>query len=149
MVEATDKTATSTRRRPGRPRNSETGATSTPSRRRRRRATGDEILAELDRMITQLIKENRQLQRQIAKLSARSNGATSGSAGRVLRSLERKVSRVVSGPATSTRRRRSTAAAAVSKPRRKITDPEVLAKRRDALAKARAVRAEKRSAGSA
>jgi hypothetical protein len=101
-------------------------------------------------MITQLIKENRQLQRQIAKLSARSNGASSGAAERVLRSLERKVSRVVSGPATGSRRRRSTAAtAAVSRPRRKITDPEVLAKRRDALAKARAVRAEKRSAGSA
>jgi hypothetical protein len=101
-------------------------------------------------MITQLIKENRQLQRDIAKLSARSNGASSGSAERVLRSLERKVSRVVSGPTTGTRRRRSTAAAAsVAKPRRKITDPEVLAKRREALAKARAVRAEKRSAASA
>jgi hypothetical protein len=57
-----------------------------------------------------------------------------------------------SAPAAAPRQRSSSRAkaapakAAASKPRRKITDPVILEKRRAALAKARQVRAEKRAA---
>jgi hypothetical protein len=95
-------------------------------------------------MISALIKENRELQRQIDKLSRQALGATSGTAERALQSIQRRLSRAVGGRAT-TRRRRSVAAAAVSRTPRKITDPEVLERRRQALAKARAARAAKRA----
>jgi hypothetical protein len=102
------------------------------------------VLADLDRMISTLIKENRELQRQIDKLSRQALGATSGTAERMLRSIQRRISSAVDGRAT-TRRRRSVPAAPVSRTPRKITDPEVLERRRQALAKARAVRAAKRA----
>jgi len=95
-------------------------------------------------MISALIKENRELQRQIDKLSRQALGATSGTAERALRSIQRRTSSAVDGRAT-TRRRRSGPAAPVSRTPRKITDPEVLEKRRQALAKARAARAAKRA----
>jgi hypothetical protein len=95
-------------------------------------------------MISALIKENRELQRQIDKLSRQALGATSGTAERALRSIQRRLSSAVGGRAT-TRRRRSVAAAAVSRTPRKITDPELLERRRQALAKARAARAAKRA----
>jgi hypothetical protein len=88
-------------------------------------------------MISALIKENRELQRQIEKLSRQALGATTGTAERALRSIQRRISSVVDGRAT-TRRRRPVPAAPV-------TDPEVLEKRRHALAKARAARAAKRA----
>jgi hypothetical protein len=102
------------------------------------------VLADLDRMISALIKENRDLQRQIDKLSRQALGATSGTAERVLRSIQRRISSAVDGRAT-TRRRRSGPAAQVSRTPRKITDPEVLERRRQALTKARAARASKRA----
>src|SRR2546425_2820500 len=89
-----------------------------------RQPTGS-VLADLDRMISALIKENRELQRQIDKLSKQALGATSGTAERVLRSIERRISSALDGRAT-TRRRRSVRAASVSRTTRKITDPEVL-----------------------
>jgi len=49
------------------------------------------VLADLDRMISALIKENRELQRQIDKLSGQALGATSGTAERVLRSIQRRI----------------------------------------------------------
>jgi hypothetical protein len=55
-----------------------------------------------------------------------------------------------SRPRTGTRAKAAAPAkAAASKPRRKITDPAILEKRRAALAKARQVRAEKRAAAAA
>jgi hypothetical protein len=95
-------------------------------------------------MISALIKENRELQRQIDKLSRQALGAPSGTAERVLRSIQRRISSALDGRAT-TRRRRSARTASVSRTPRKITDPEVLEKRRLALAKARAARAAKRA----
>ena len=95
-------------------------------------------------MISALIKENRELQRQIEKLSRQALGVTTGTAERALRSIQRRISSVVDGRAT-TRRRRPVPAAPVSRTPRKITDPEVLEKRRQALAKARAARAAKRA----
>ena len=104
----------------------------------------ERVLADLDRMISALIKENRELHRQIDKLSRQALGATSGTAERVLRSIQRRISSAVDGQAT-TRRRRSVLAAPVSRTPRKITDPEVLERRRQALAKAREARAAKRA----
>jgi hypothetical protein len=113
-------------------------------RRQRVRQPTQSVLADLDRMISALIKENRELQRQIDKLSRQALGATSGTAERALRSIQRRISNAVDGRAT-TRRRRSGPAAPVSRTPRKITDPEVLERRRQALAKARAARAAKRA----
>jgi hypothetical protein len=98
-------------------------------------------------MITQLIAENRQLKRQLDRLSSGTTGADSKSTERVLRSLQRKVSSAVGDASGARGRRGREAVAAQSKPRRKITDPEVLERRRQALAKARAVRAAKLSGG--
>jgi hypothetical protein len=102
------------------------------------------VLADLDRMISALIKENRDLHRQIDKLSRQAVGAASGTAERALRAIQRRISSAVDSR-TTTRRRRSVAAAQVSRTPRKITDPELLERRRQALAKARAVRAAKRA----
>jgi hypothetical protein len=96
-------------------------------------------------MVSALIKENRELQRQIDKLSRQALGATSGTAERALRSIQRRISSAVDGRATTRWRRSVAAATAVSRTPRKITDPEVLERRRQALAKARAARAAKRA----
>jgi hypothetical protein len=93
-------------------------------------------------MISALIKENRELRRQIDKLNKQTVGAASGTAERALRSLERRVRGSLDGH-TATGRRRS--AGATSRPRRKVTDPELLERRRQALAKARAARSAKRA----
>jgi hypothetical protein len=102
------------------------------------------VVADIDRMISALIKENRDLQRQIDKLSRQAAGAASGTAERTLRSIQRRISGAVDG-ARTTRRRRAVAAAPVSRTPRKITDPAVLERRRQALAKAREARAAKRA----
>jgi hypothetical protein len=98
-------------------------------------------------MITALIQENRDLKRQIDRASRQGLDTSSSSADRLLRSIQRRISRA-SDSARTTTRRRSTSAAGESRTRRKITDPEVLERRRQALAKARAARAAKRAAAS-
>jgi hypothetical protein len=95
-------------------------------------------------MILSLIKENRDLHRQIDKLSKQTAGAASGATERALRSLERRISGSLDG-ATTTGRRRSARAASRSGVRRKVTDPDLLERRRQALAKAREARAAKRA----
>jgi hypothetical protein len=107
------------------------------------RQSAEQALAELDPMISALIKENRELHRQIDKLSKQTVGAASGTTERALRSLERRVRGSLDGHTASGRRR---SAGATSSPRRKVTDPELLERRRQALAKAREVRAAKRVA---
>ena len=105
------------------------------------------MLAELDQMVSVLIKENRELQRKIDRLSRQGSSPASGSTERGLRSIQRRISRAVDG-GTTTRRRRSTTAASTGGTRRKVTDPEVLERRRQALAKARQARAAKRASAS-
>jgi hypothetical protein len=95
-------------------------------------------------MISALIKENWDLHRQIDKLSKPSVGAGSAAAERALRSLERRVRGSLDGR-TATGRKRSAGAPSTSRARRKVTDPELLERRRQALAKAREVRAAKRA----
>jgi hypothetical protein len=107
------------------------------------RQSAEQALAELDPMISALIKENRELHRQIDKLSKQTVGAASGTTERALRSLERRVRGSLDGHTASGRRR---SAGATSTPRRKVTDPELLERRRQALAKAREVRAANRVA---
>jgi hypothetical protein len=97
-------------------------------------------------MISALIKENGELHRQIDRLSRQASSATSGTAERALRSLQVRISRAVDGGTTS--RRRPAGAATVSPTRRRVTDPEVLERRRQALAKAREALAAKRARGS-
>ena len=136
---------TTTRRRSSRAvRNNDVKPSAATPRSRGVRQPTQSVLTDLDRMISALIKENRELHRQIDKLSKQAFGATSGIAERALRSIQRRISSAVDGRAT-TRRRRSVSAAAVSRTPRKITDPEVLERRRQALAKARAARAAKRA----
>jgi hypothetical protein len=133
------------RRRSSRARRNSDGKTSSATRRRRGvRQSREGVLADLDRMISALIKEHRELQRQIDKLNKQALGATSGTAERALRSIQRRISSAVDGRAT-TRRRRSVAASPVSRTPRRITNLEVLERRRQALAKARAARAAKRA----
>jgi hypothetical protein len=95
-------------------------------------------------MISALIKENRDLHRQIDKLSKLAVGAGSGITERTLRSLQRRISGTVDGGRKSTGRR-SAPIAPASRRRGKITDPALLERRRQALAKAREVRAAKRA----
>lgn len=95
-------------------------------------------------MISALIKENRELHRQIDKLSKQTVGAASGAAERTLRSLERRVGGSLDDHA-ATGRRRSPGATSTPRARRKVTDPELLERRRQALAKAREARAAKRA----
>jgi hypothetical protein len=130
---------------------------STPRRRRGRAASGSQattrtrrsqapsrslerMVADLDRTISALIKENRDLQRQIERLSRHAIGGISGAAERALRSMQRRI-----GTAGGSRRG-SAVAASPSRIPRKVTDPELLERRRQALAKARAARAAKRAA---
>ena len=90
-------------------------STSTP----RRRLAGAELVETLDQMVSQLIKENRSLKRQLAKLSAGGTTTVNGAAERTLRSLQRKVQRAVA-PDPSTRRRRTTSTASTT-PRARST----------------------------
>jgi hypothetical protein len=99
------------------------------------RLTGDALVANLAEMVDQLVRENRELKRSLARAGQEQGGLGLGQAAKTLAGLQRRVSRALSpSPATGTRRRRE------------VTDPEVLAVRRQALAKARAARAAKREA---
>jgi hypothetical protein len=77
---------------------------------------GAELVETLDQMVSQLIKENRTLKRQLARLTAGGANATNGTAERTLRSLQRRVQRAVAAT-PATRRRRSPAAAPTARPR--------------------------------
>lgn len=122
---------------------------SSPARRSRgSRQPADRVLAELDQMVSVLIKENRDLQRRIERLSRQATGAASAAAERGLRSIQRRISRAVDGGTTTRRRRSGAAATAAGTTRRRVTDPQVLERRRQALAKAREARAAKRARAS-
>jgi len=88
-------------RRRGRPPGSSSRTASTT---RRRRIGGAELIDTLNEMVGQLIKENRRLKRQLAKLTGGAPTAD-GTAEKTLRSLHRKVQRAVSTAPTSRRRR--------------------------------------------
>ena len=125
--------------------------------RTRTRSSEPAAIETLKGMVDVLIKENRSLKRQIAKLEA--SGATVARRGRTanpiatgLAGLQRKIQRALDTTAASgtrrgrasTRRGSSTGATRTRKP----VSPETAARRLEALAKARAARAAKIAARS-
>jgi hypothetical protein len=139
----TDDTTTTTRRRTRR-----SASTAGAARTRRQRASGDELLAQLTAQVDRLIAENRDLKRALAR-AEKAHGASGvqGQASRTLAGLQRRVSQALASDGRGRGRGRGAEPAAAPRPRRKVTDPEVLERRRAALAKARAARAAKRAAG--
>jgi hypothetical protein len=108
----TEEQVAAPRRRRGRPPGSGTGSRSSGGARgtagtRRRRLKGPELVDSLNQMVSDLIKENRRLKRQLAKAEGQSSGS-GGDVVKELRSLQRKVQRAVSGPGTTRRRRAAT-----------------------------------------
>jgi pimeloyl-ACP methyl ester carboxylesterase len=134
---------TRTRRRSPAVRNRQARPRSATGRSPRARQPIEEVVADLDRMVSALIEENRELRRQVDRLSRQAARGISGTVERALRSLLRRVSRAVEA---GTRTRPQGSASPASRPRGKITDPELLERRRQALAKAREARAAKRAA---
>jgi hypothetical protein len=101
------------------------------------------VVADLTAMIDGLISENKRLKRELGRAERGAPDSGLGQASKALSGLRRRVSRALAGE-SGARRRRSATATAGPRPRRKVTDPEVLQRRREALAKAREVRAAKR-----
>src|SRR5579859_1593893 len=106
----------------------------TRPRTRRSPAGGDASIADLDRLVGQLITENTRLKRELARLETNGSGATAN-----LAALSRRVAAEL-GKSTGAPARR---------PRAKVTDPAILQKRRESLQKAREARAAKRAAAQA
>jgi hypothetical protein len=79
-------------RRRGRPPGSKNATTT-----RRKREGGSQLVARLNAMVADLIKENRKLRRQVVKLSDRRASTTGGTVDRDLRTLSRRVERALSG----------------------------------------------------
>jgi cell division septum initiation protein DivIVA len=100
------------------------------------------VLAQLTAQVDRLIAENRDLKRAIARVQQAAGGL--GESARTLAGLQRRVSQALASDGRVRGRGRGAEPAATPKPRRKVTDPEVLERRRAALAKARAARAAKR-----
>jgi hypothetical protein len=123
------------------------GATTTSRRRRRHRQSSDDVVTSLTGMVDQLIAENRQLKRDLARAERAAGAPGLGQAAKTLSGIQRRISRALTAVPAS-RLRRTAGAAGTPRPRRRVTDPEVLQRRRDALAKARAALAAKRQAGS-
>jgi hypothetical protein len=135
------------RRRPGRPRKTQGApAPALPTRGRRPRLSGDALVTSLAEMVDLLIKENRQLKRALARAEKAGGGDNAGQAAKALSGLQRRVTRALNSSSTTRRPRATTSVAASTRTRRKVTDPDALEGRRQALAKARAVRQARRGA---
>ena len=133
------------RRRPRQPRETQgPPAQAAPKRGRRPRLSGDALVASLAEMVDLLIKENRQLKRALARAEKAPGSGNLGQAGKALAGLQRRLTQALDSSSTTRRPRSTTTAPASSRTRRKVTDPEVLERRRQALAKARAVRQARR-----
>ena len=118
-----------------------------PKRGRRTRLSGDALVTSLAQMVDLLIKENRQLKRALARAEKARGSGNLGQAAKALSGLQRRLTLAL-GTSPTRRPRSTTTAAASIGTRRKVTDPDVLERRRQALAKARAVRqARRRGAG--
>ncbi len=84
MADATESQQATPRRRRGRPPGSKT---------KRRRVGGGDLIGQLNAMVAELIKENRNLKGQVEKLTARGTKAASGTVERGLRTIQRRVQR--------------------------------------------------------
>jgi hypothetical protein len=89
---APEEAQSSAPRRRGRPPGSKTRRT------RKARGGGADLVGQLNTMVAELIKKNRQLQRQVAKLSERA-GASKATKGveRGLRTISRRVQKALGG----------------------------------------------------
>src|SRR5947207_15914990 len=105
-------------RRSRRPRRSEAGASAAPRRSRRARVDGADLVATLANQVDQLIKENRELKRALARAEQSQGGGDLGQATRVLSGLQRRLNRALDTGAGSRRRRAAAAAAPAPRPRR-------------------------------
>ena len=100
---APEEAQSSAPRRRGRPPGSKNKTT------RRRGAGSGDLVGQLNTMVAELIKKNRQLTRQVAKLSERAEKSASGkSVERGIRTLQRRVKKALG---SSTTRRRKAAPA--------------------------------------
>lgn len=125
---------------PPTPRSSRTAAR---GRARGSRSSGDS--RQVVSQITQIVAANETLQRQVRELQTENDSLRSQ-----LREIGDALGRLTGGPRRSTRGRAAVAHAAPERrQRRPITDPVVLEKRRQALAKARAARSERLAAARA
>jgi hypothetical protein len=95
-------------------------------------------------MIDLLIKENRQLKRALARAETAQASGNLGQVAKALSGLQQRLTRALDSPTTTRRPRTTTTAVPSTRTRRKITDPDILERRRQALAKARAVRQSRR-----
>jgi hypothetical protein len=119
-----------------------------PRRTRRAKVAGDNLLSDLAQRVDQLIKENRELKRILERAEKNAQvGAGMGQATKVLSGLQRRVAQALESRSAGRGRSAAAAAAPAPRPRRKVTDPEILERRREALAKARAALKAKREAG--
>lgn len=137
------------RRRARRPRKAQ-GApeAQAPKPGRRPRLSRDALVTSLAEVVDLLIKENRQLKRALARAEKTQGSGNLGPAAKALAGLQRRLTRALDRSPTTRRARSTTTAAASTRTRRTVTDSEVLERRRQALAKARAVRqASRRAAG--
>ena len=101
-------------------------------------------MTSLAEMVDLLIKENRQLKRALARAEKAQGSGNLGQAGKALSGLQRRITRALDSSPSIQRQRSTTTAAASIRTRRKVTDPDVLERRRQALAKARTVRQARR-----
>lgn len=75
----------------------------------RRRSGGGDLVSQLNSMVAELIKKNRQLQRQVANLTARAEKSAAGrSVERGIKTLSRRVQRALGARPTRRRRAAST-----------------------------------------
>jgi uncharacterized coiled-coil protein SlyX len=92
-------------RRRGRPPGSKNKST-------RARAGGGDLVGQLNSMVAELIKKNRQLQRQVASLTARVEKSSAGkTVERGIKTLSRRVQRALGGTTTRARKKKAAAPA--------------------------------------
>jgi hypothetical protein len=120
---------------------SETRNRQTASRRRRSGTRPGAVIQDLTSSVDELIRQNKALKQQIARLQSHTSGAGSA-ASRELLALQRRLSRTLD---VRTSRSAGGASRTASRARRRISDPVVLQARRAALAKAREALAAKRA----
>ena len=102
-------------------------------------------MTSLAEMVDLLIKENRELKRALARAENAQGSRNLGHAAKALSGLQGRLTRALDSSPTAPRSRSTTNAGASIRTRRKVTDPDVLERRRQALAKARAVRQARRT----
>jgi cell division protein FtsB len=71
--------------------------------------TGHDLVEQLNNVVAALIKENRNLKRQVEKLTAKGTKAASGTVDRSLRAIQKRAQKALGAPVRK-RRRRATAA---------------------------------------